>query len=34
MTAVEQAIKNRFSGELADKNILAAKKGYEIISNN
>ncbi|MFA6227586.1 MAG: pyruvate ferredoxin oxidoreductase subunit gamma [Patescibacteria group bacterium] len=34
MTAIEQAIRNRFSGELADKNIIAAKKGYEIISNN
>ena len=34
LAAVEKAIRQRFGGELAEKNIAAAKKGYEIINNN
>ena len=34
MSAIERAIKERFKGEIAEKNILAAQKGFEIISNN
>lgn len=34
MAAVEKAIRERFSGDMAEKNIIAAQKGYEIISNN
>lgn len=34
MSAVAKAIKERFSGELADKNIIAAKKGFEVINQN
>jgi pyruvate ferredoxin oxidoreductase gamma subunit len=34
LAAVEKAIRERFSGELADKNIEAAKKGFEVIANN
>lgn len=34
MEAVEKVIKERFSGEIAQKNIAAAKRGYEVINNN
>jgi pyruvate ferredoxin oxidoreductase gamma subunit len=34
MTAVDKVIKERFAGEIGDKNIIAAKKGYEVIANN
>lgn len=34
LDAVEKVIKERFSGELAQKNIAAAKRGYEVINNN
>ena len=34
LSAVEQAIKSRFSGEIAEKNIRASRKGFEVISNN
>jgi len=34
MAAVEKAIRRRFSGELADKNVEAAKRGFETIANN
>ena len=34
MSAIEKAIEARFKGEIADKNILAAKRGFEVISNN
>jgi len=34
MEAVEKVITERFSGEIAQKNIAAAKKGYTAISNN
>jgi pyruvate ferredoxin oxidoreductase gamma subunit len=30
-SALENALRNRFRGELADKNINAAKKAYEIV---
>lgn len=32
--AIEKAIKERFEGEVAKKNIEAAKKGFEIINEN
>jgi len=34
LAAVEKAIKKRFSGEIADMNVKAAKRGYETIANN
>lgn len=34
MSAVEKAIRARFEGEIAEKNILAAKKGFEVIADN
>ena len=34
LSGVEKAIKERFNPELAGKNVLAAKKGFEIINNN
>jgi pyruvate ferredoxin oxidoreductase gamma subunit len=34
MSAIEKAIKARFSGELADSNVKAAQRGYEVINNN
>ncbi|MFA5029144.1 MAG: pyruvate ferredoxin oxidoreductase subunit gamma [Patescibacteria group bacterium] len=33
MSAIERAIKERFEGEVAEKNILAAKKGFEVINS-
>lgn len=32
--AVEKAIRKRFIGDLAQRNVLAAKKGFEIMSHN
>ncbi|MFA5047443.1 MAG: pyruvate ferredoxin oxidoreductase subunit gamma [Patescibacteria group bacterium] len=34
LSGVEKAIRERFNPELAEKNVLAAKKGFKIISNN
>ena len=34
MDAVKKVIRERFSQELAEKNIAAAQKGYEVINNN
>lgn len=34
LSAIEKAIKARFEGEIGEKNIAAAKKGYMVISNN
>jgi pyruvate ferredoxin oxidoreductase gamma subunit len=34
LDAVEKAIRKRFSGEIGDKNVEAAKRGLEVISNN
>lgn len=31
LEAVERAIKERFSGEMGEKNVLAARKGYEMM---
>lgn len=32
--SVEKAIRERFKGEIGDKNVEAARKGYEMIKNN
>ena len=34
MPAVEKAIKERFDGDLAIKNIEAARRGFGVINNN
>lgn len=34
MSAIEQAIKERFEGEIGEKNVLAARKGFEVAANN
>ena len=34
LSDVERAIRHHFSGDLADKNVLAARRGYEIMVNN
>jgi len=34
MAAVERVIKERFSGAIAQDNIAAARRGYEVINNN
>lgn len=34
LSAVEKAIKKRFSGEIAELNVKAAKRGYEAMANN
>ncbi len=34
LSAIEKAIKERFEGDIAKKNILAAKRGFEIINQN
>jgi len=34
MSAIEKALKQRFEREIAEKNILAAKRGLEVIINN
>lgn len=34
LSAVEKAIRRRFSGEIAEKNVAAAKRGYEAMANN
>lgn len=34
LDAVEKAIRHRFSGDVAEKNVAAAKRGYEIMANN
>jgi len=34
LAAVEKAIRGRFKGELAEKNIEAARRGFEVIANN
>ncbi len=34
MKSVEKAIQERFEGEIAEKNIVAAREGFEKISNN
>jgi pyruvate ferredoxin oxidoreductase gamma subunit len=33
-SALENALRHRFKGELADKNIMAAKKAYEIVKGD
>ncbi len=34
LSGVDRAIKERFAGEMGEKNVLAARRGYEVISNN
>lgn len=34
LEAIERAIKERFSQEIAEKNIKASKRGFEVIANN
>ena len=34
LTAIDKAIKERFVKEIAEKNIEASKKGFEIVANN
>lgn len=34
LSAIERAIAERFEGEIAEKNIAAAKRGFEVIANN
>ncbi|MFA6594106.1 MAG: pyruvate ferredoxin oxidoreductase subunit gamma [Candidatus Buchananbacteria bacterium] len=34
LPAIERAIAERFEGEIAEKNIAAAKRGFEVIANN
>jgi len=34
LEAVEKVIRNRFSGDIADKNVEAARRGFEEMSNN
>lgn len=34
LSAIEQAINERFTGDIASKNVLAAKRGFEVIANN
>lgn len=34
LAAIERAIKARFSQEIAEKNIKASKRGFEVIANN
>lgn len=34
LSATSEAIKKRFSGEMQEKNLVAVKRGYEVISNN
>jgi len=34
LEAVERVIRERFRGEMAEKNVAAARKGYEVINNN
>jgi len=34
LEAVEKAIRHRFSGDIAEKNVAAAKRGFEVMSNN
>ncbi|MFA6422290.1 MAG: pyruvate ferredoxin oxidoreductase subunit gamma [Candidatus Buchananbacteria bacterium] len=33
MESVEKVIRERFSGDIAEKNVLAAKRGFELINN-